>query len=1562
MQPTSQAYLKVAIRLLQIIFVAAACAWANACPRHAAAASFTWQVPIGAWNVSSNWAGAQQSSVPGVDDAAYLANGGTLTISSSAACATLNLGENSGAATVVLNPAYQLSATTEYIGDANTGTFSQLGGNNLIASNLFLGYKAIGTGSYQLSAGSLSSFFEYVGYSGSGSFTQLGGSNQLTAHLYLGYNSGSSGSYSLGGGSLSMVSLIVGDSGSGTFSQTGGANSVGDSVFLGLNAGSSCSYSLSSGSLATALSLVVGNSGSGTFSQSGGSNAVGGNLYLGYNPTSGGTYGLGGNGSLSAANEYVAYGGGSSALFQQTGGTNTTGILSIGSGGKYIFTGGSLGIGNAFTCLGTFDAQNGAGSLSFPGSAIADFSQGSILNTASTSLALGPNSLLILSASTNPATAFANYTNAGLVHYLGTVLTLSPGQGFGGSGTISDPVNCQGTITAIGGPISLTGGLTISGTGSVNLNATALGTSGGTLTTQDTLSGMTGGILASGVHIIASTGTALFTQSGGTNAITNGLYLGYNAGANGSYSLTGGLLTASTQTIGYSGSGTFTQTSGMNSVAGSVYLGYNTAASGSYSLSGGAISAGSLYVGYSGTGTLTQASGANVNAGALYIGANGGASGSYSFANTALAANYESIGPSGSGSLIQTGGTNSTGSLNVGGNGSYVFNGSGLITAGNENIGGTFQQTSGINSAGGLSIGGGGRYLLAGGSLAINGYSSSGTLDGGNSKAVLSFADSTIYNLAQGTIFNSSSLALSLAPDALVIVSPRDIFGTLGTLGIVHTAGTTLVVPAGQGFAGNGIITDPINCQGTITASGGPLLISAGLTLSGTGCINLDTTYGTLATEDTVSGMSGGSLFTAYHNVGYYATGTFTQSGGLSSPGYLYLGYLTAAKGSYVLSGGSLNSAYGQYVGINGTGSFTQSGGENTVGASSSLVIGYLLHSSGSYSLSGGSLSSDSQWLGFYGGGSFNQSGGSNAVAGTLSIGSNFAGSGSYSLSAGGLSDINQIVGAAGHGNFMQTGGTSSTTTSLTVGNNYGGLGTYSLTGGLLATPALIVGSSGTGSFTQSGGTNSIATSLDLGSYDGSQGTYNLGGGLLQLSGAGLISGSGRATFNFGSGTLQSASSWSSSMPIVLPTSGSNGTIDTDGNTLTLSGSLSGPGGLIKAGSGTLVLTAVNTFSGNTTIAGGTLQIDNPLALENSMVVTTSSPQSSNMGNLNLNGLNAVLGGLAGSGQLALGSGTLTIGNAGGTNVFAGSLNGNGSLIKLGSGMTTFSGSNSFLGTTSIIAGTLEAGTTASLPNLFAPSKVSVAAGAMLAVGVGGSQQWTGNDIANLLSETSFVFASSASLGIDTNGGNFTYAGVFPNTSPVLVKLGSNTLTLAGSNSNTAGITIDAGVLQLGGSAVLGGSANLLAVNGGTLDLNGYSPMFGLFRGNGTIDNLASTPVSLTVGTGNTKSTFSGTIQNLAGLITLVKVGTGSVTLAGTDTYTGGTQVTDGKLILDGAASLIAGSSLTIGSTSASANTVFAPSAASASTSLAPVPEPDTMILLATAVALMVTAYWRRRK
>ena len=114
------------------------------------------------------------------------------------------------------------------------------------------------------------------------------------------------------------------------------------------------------------------------------------------------------------------------------------------------------------------------------------------------------------------------------------------------------------------------------------------------------------GQLSSPNQYVGLSNAANFVQSGGTNSLTGGLYVGYSA--SGSYSLSGaGRLTAPTEWVGYSGPGSFTQSSGTNSVTGILQVG----GSGVYNLNGGMLN----------VAGLNQVSGGTFNLGGGTLGA-----------------------------------------------------------------------------------------------------------------------------------------------------------------------------------------------------------------------------------------------------------------------------------------------------------------------------------------------------------------------------------------------------------------------------------------------------------------------------------------------------------------------------------------------------------------------------------------------------------------------------------------------------------------------------------------------------------------------------------------------------------------------------------------------------------------------------------------------------------------------------------------------------------------------------------------------------------------------------
>ena len=85
---------------------------------------------------------------------------------------------------------------------------------------------------------------------------------------------------------------------------------------------------------------------------------------------------------------------------------------------------------------------------------------------------------------------------------------------------------------------------------------------------------------------------------------------------------------------------------------------------------------------------------------------------------------------------------------------------------------------------------------------------------------------------------------------------------------------------------------------------------------------------------------------------------------------------------------------------------------------------------------------------------------------------------------------------------------------------------------------------------------------------------------------AALGDGSATNTLIFTGGTLQAGGTITSPSTRTV-TLTSTGLIDTNGNSLSIAGVISGSGGLTKNGTGTLILTAANTYNGASTINSG---------------------------------------------------------------------------------------------------------------------------------------------------------------------------------------------------------------------------------------------------------------------------------------------------------------------------------------------------------------------------------------
>jgi len=421
---------------------------------------------------------------------------------------------------------------------------------------------------------------------------------------------------------------------------------------------------------------------------------------------------------------------------------------------------------------------------------------------------------------------------------------------------------------------------------------------------------------------------------------------------------------------------------------------------------------------------------------------------------------------------------------------------------------------------------------------------------------------------------------------------------------------------------------------------------------------------------------------------------------------------------------------------------------------------------------------------------------------------------------------------------------------------------------------------------TRTGAGAAQATTVQSGNFSGAI----TGTGQLVKTTASTLTLTGASTYTGGTtisaGTLQIGDGGSLIGNVI-----NNGTLAFDRtDSSTFSGAISGSGGVTKWGTGTVTLSGSNTYQGGTTVRGGTLRSGAASALSQNTAYTVLG------GVLDLGSFNLRASSLSGTGgAVQLGSATLAVGSANASTTFAGSIDGTGSLVKEGSGTLTLSGPNTYIGGTTVSAGTLQ-------------------------IGSGGNNGSITGDVTN---HAALVFNRANGIAF---AGNISGVGS-------VTKTGTGTLVYTGSATHAGGTTIDGGTLQIGDGGTVGsitgnvtnhaalvfnrsneaafaghitGSGNVTKTGAGTLVYTGNATHTGgttidsgtlEIRDSGSIVGHIANNAAL-VFNRSADTTFAG---NISGTGSLLQKGARKLTLTGDNTFTGTTTVVVGNILQIGA-------------------------------------------------------------
>lgn len=354
------------------------------------------------------------------------------------------------------------------------------------------------------------------------------------------------------------------------------------------------------------------------------------------------------------------------------------------------------------------------------------------------------------------------------------------------------------------------------------------------------------------------------------------------------------------------------------------------------------------------------------------------------------------------------------------------------------------------------------------------------------------------------------------------------------------------------------------------------------------------------------------------------------------------------------------------------------------------------------------------------------------------------------------------------------------------------------------------------------------------------------GSGTLTLAAAGNNY-TGQTTVN--SGTVSLTGSLTGGSNVVVQNSG----VFSESTT----GSISGGSALTFSSSGVNVLAGANSYTGNTTISGGTLRLNNASALGSTAVVNITGGRLDNVSGTAFSS--------TGSGAIG---GDINFGNAGETSA---------NNITL-TGTTAF---NSTLARTVTLAGT---GLTVTMASTW-QDNVDTAQNQLLVNGAGNTLVLGGLLLNNVAGGT------TSQTRLLSGTGNLTFTGAVANgassAAQSLTYQGSGTLTLAGTNTYTGATLISSGKLQLGNGGTTGSLSTSSAIT-----TNGN---FTINRSNAVVQG----------------TDFSG--SGIGGTGSFTQAGSGTTTFNATNTYTGTTTVAAGTLQIRGGSAIANNSAVSMG-------------------------------------------------